>query len=130
MLWRQLHKKCCKQYWTSHGGSTPQSSSCTVHPSWKTIKVRRTRHARHCWRSKNKLIRDVLQWTPSHRRAKAGQPARTYIQQLSADTGCKPEDLLVAMNNREGVVKESHGYPCWWRNVMMRIKVLKMAREY
>ena len=35
----------------------------------------------------------VLLWTPSHGRAKAGQPARTYIQQLCADTGCIPEDL-------------------------------------
>ena len=43
----------------------------------KTIQVRRTRHARHCWRSKEKLISDVLQWTLSHGRAKAGRPART-----------------------------------------------------
>ena len=48
----------------------------------KTIKVRRTRHAGHCWRS------DVLLWTPSHGRAKARQPARTYIQQLCEYTGC------------------------------------------
>ena len=27
------------------------------------------------------------------KRAKAGRPARTYIQQLCADTGCTPEDL-------------------------------------
>ena len=30
----------------------------------KTIKVRRTRHAGHCWRSRNELISDVLLWTP------------------------------------------------------------------
>ena len=34
-------------------------------------------------------------------RAKAGQPARTYIQQLCEDTGCSPEDLPEAMNDRE-----------------------------
>ena len=33
-------------------------------PITKTIQVRRTRHAGHCWRSKDKLIRDVLLWTP------------------------------------------------------------------
>ena len=46
-------------------------------------------------------ISDVLLWTPSHGRAKAGQPARTYIQQLCEDTGCSPEDLPEAMNDRE-----------------------------
>ena len=34
-------------------------------------------------------------------RAKAGQPARTYIQQLCEDSGCSPEDLPEAMNVRE-----------------------------
>ena len=66
-------------------------------PITKTINVRRTRHAGHCWRSKNELISDVLLWTPSHGRANVGQPARTNIQQLYADTGCSLEDLQGAM---------------------------------
>ena len=70
-------------------------------PITKTIQVRRTRHAAHCWRSRDELIRDVLLWTPTHGRAKAGRPARTYIQQLCEDTGCCPEDLPRAMNDRE-----------------------------
>ena len=70
-------------------------------PITKTIQVRRTRHARHCWRSRDELIRDVLLWIPTHGRAKAGRPARTYIQQLCEDTGCCPEDLPRAMNDRE-----------------------------
>ena len=32
---------------------------------------------------------------------KTGRPARTYIQQLCEDTGCCPEDLPRAMNDRE-----------------------------
>ena len=32
-------------------------------PITKTIKVRRTRHAGHCWRSRDELISDVLLWT-------------------------------------------------------------------
>ena len=67
----------------------------------KTIQVRRTRHAGHCWRSRDELIRDVLLWIPTHGRAKAGRPARTYIQQLCEDTGCCPEDLPRVMNDRE-----------------------------
>ena len=59
----------------------------------KIIKIRGTRHAGHCWRSKGDLISDVLLWTPSHGRAKSWRPARTYIQQLCADTRCSPEDL-------------------------------------
>ena len=49
----------------------------------------------------DELIRDVLLWIPTHSRAKAGRPARTYIQQLCEDTGCCPEDLPRAMNDRE-----------------------------
>ena len=70
-------------------------------PITKTIQVRRTRHAGHCWRSKDELISDVLLWTPTYGCAKAGRPARTYIQQLCEDTGCNPEDLPEAMNHRE-----------------------------
>ena len=35
-------------------------------PITKTIQVRRTRHAGHCWRSKDELISDVLLWTPGY----------------------------------------------------------------
>ena len=63
--------------------------------------VRRTRHAGHCWRSRDELISDLLLWTPTYGRAKAGRPARTYTQQLCEDTGCSPEDLPEAMNDRE-----------------------------
>ena len=71
-------------------------------PVTKTIKIRRTRHAEHCWRSRDELKRYVLLWTPSQGRAKAGRPARTYIQQLCADTGCNPKDLPESMDDREG----------------------------
>ena len=71
-------------------------------PIIKTIKISRTRHAGHCWRSRDELISDVLLWTSSHGRAKAGRPARIYIQKLCVDTGCSPQDLLEAMDDREG----------------------------
>ena len=70
-------------------------------PMTKTIKIRRTRHAGHCRRSRDELISDIRLWTPSHGRAKAGWPARIYIQQLCADTGCSLEDLSRAMDDRE-----------------------------
>ena len=82
-------QECCKQYWTPHKAAAVRPPS-THH---ENIKIRWTRHAGHYWRSRNELIRDVLLWTLSRGRAKAGQPAWTYIQQLCADTGCNPEDL-------------------------------------
>ena len=71
-------------------------------PITKTVKIRRSRHAGHCWRSRDKLVSDVLLWTPSH-----GRPARTYIQQLCADMGCNPKDQPEAIDDR----KE------WWERV-------------
>ena len=66
-------------------------------PITESIQVRRTRHAEHCWRSRDELINDVLLWTPTYGRAKVGWPARTYIQQLYEDTGCNPEGLPEAI---------------------------------
>ena len=48
---------------------------------YKTIKVRRKKYVRHCWRSKNEIICDVLLWTPSHRCASVGWSRKTYRQQ-------------------------------------------------
>ena len=48
-------------------------------PITKTIRVRRTRHAGHCRRSRDKLINDVLLWTPTYGRSKVGRSAWTYI---------------------------------------------------
>ena len=81
-------------------------------PIMKTIQVRQTRHAGHCWRSRDELISDVLLWTPTDGRAKAGRPARTYIQQLYEDTGCNPEDLPEKWRER---VRDIHGGgTTWW----------------
>ena len=99
-----ITQECCEQYWTSPGGNSPQNSNCTAtyHLPSKTIQVRRTRHAGHRWRSKDELIRDVLLWTTSHGRVKVGRLARTYLQQLCADTGCCLEDLPGVMDDRNG----------------------------
>ena len=89
-------------------------------PITKTNQIRRTRHAGHCWRSRDELISNVLLWTSTYGRAKAGQPARTYIQQLCEDTGCSPEDLSEALNDwgkwRERVrdIRASGTTRWWW----------------
>ena len=101
-------------------------------PITKTIQVRRARHAGHCWRSKDELVGDVLLWTPTYGRAKAGRPARTYIQQLCEDTGCNPEDLPEAMNDREKwreMVRDNRaGGTTWWWWLRRRVTILECIR--
>ena len=87
-------------------------------PITKTIQVRRTRHSGHCWRSRDELISDVLLWNPTYGRAKAGRPARTYIQQLYEDTGYSPEYVPEAVNDwekwRERVRDIRGSSMTWW----------------
>ena len=87
-------------------------------PIMKTIQVRQTWHARHCWRSRDELISCILLWTPLHKRAKVGWLARNYIQQLCTDTGCNLEDLPEARDDREEWwerVRDIHaGGATWW----------------
>ena len=59
--------------------STKQQLYGHLQPIMKTIQVRWTRDAGHCWRREDELISNILQWTPSNVWAKAGRTARTYI---------------------------------------------------
>ena len=99
--------------WRQH--PTKQQLYGHLPPIMKTIQVKQTRHVGHCWRSRDELISAILLWTPSHRQAKAGRPARTYIQQLCADTVCSLEDLLGAMDNRDG----------WWEYLGRSVLVMQ-----
>ena len=95
-------------------------------PITKTIQVRWTRHAGHCWRSKDELISDVLLWTLTYGRVKAGRPAWTYIQQLCEDIGCSPKDLPEAINDREDwreSVSDIGTTWWWWWNILLKLSV-------
>ena len=87
-------------------------------PITKTIQVRGTRHARHCWRNKDELTSDILLWTLAYGRAKAGRSAWTYTQQLCENTRWSPEDQSEAMNDeekwRERVRDIRAGGTTWW----------------
>ena len=98
-------------------------------PTTKTIRVRRTRHTGHCQRSRDELISDVLLWTPTSGRAKAGRPARTYIQQRCEDTGCSLEDLPEVMNDRgkwQERVRDilASGTTWWWWWCMFEVHTI------
>ena len=86
--------------WRQH--STKQQIYGHLPPITKTIKVRRTRHAGHCWRSRDELISDVLLWTPAHTRTKAGRPARTYIQQF-----CEDMDIALRTHQKRWTIERS-----------------------
>ena len=96
-------------------------------PITKTIQVRRTRHAGQCWRSKDELISDVLLWTPGYGQAKAGRPARTYIQQLYEDTGCNPEDLPEAIDNSG---ERGSGISVLLLMMMMKLQLCVNSEKY
>ena len=87
-------------------------------PITKTIEVRRTRHAGHCWRSRDEFISDVLQWTPTYGRAKAGRPARTYIHVRIRDVAQKTCQMqwMIGRSGERGQV-----YPCLWHDMMIMI---------
>ena len=103
-------------------------------PITKTIQVRRTRHAGHCWRSREELICDVLPWSPTYSRAKAGRLARTYIQQLCEDTGWSPEDLPEAMNDRDKWREMVRGIRAcgttWWWWWLLRIIIIWYLKPF
>ena len=82
----------------------------------KTIKIRQTKHAGHCCRSKDELISHVPLRTPSHGRAMAGRPGTIYTQQLRTDTGYSFEDLPGLMDERDG----------WW----VRVREILLAAQH
>ena len=118
-IYPRMLRAILNKSWRQH--LTKQQLYAHLSSITKTIKIRRNRHAGHCWRSRDELISDVLLWTPSHGRAKAERPARTCIQQLCADTECSYEDLPEAMDNRElwwergrNILADSVTWWWWW----------------
>ena len=59
--------------WKQH--PTKQRLYSHLPPISKTIQERRKRDAKHCWRSKDELMSDTLQWTPTDERACLGRLA-------------------------------------------------------
>ena len=97
---RKLDSNCTRmlqailnKYWKQH--PTKQQLHGHLPPISKTIQIRQTRHAGHFWWSKGKLISNVLLWTPSHRWAGVGHPARTYLKLLCIDMGCSLETCWI-----------------------------------
>ena len=103
-------------------GTAPHEAAAVPPPTTitKTINIIRSRHMGHCWTNRDELISDILLWSPSHWRAKAGRPAWTYIQQVCTDTRCSPEDLLEqwtmgrGLENRVRDIRTDRATWWWW----------------
>ena len=80
---RMLHAVLNKS-WKQH--PTKQQLYDHLPPISLTIQGRWARHAEHCWRSMEKLISDVLPWTPTHGHTCVGQIVKAYIHFINVDT--------------------------------------------
>ena len=82
------------------------------------VQIRWTRYVGHCWRRKDKLLSDVLLWTPSHGFVSVGWSTWTYLQHLCIETECSLEDLPGAMDDRgewrERVKEIYASNVTWW----------------
>ena len=109
-----IHWKLCKKFtfnrankWYMHIPESVKQLLYSHLPSiFKTIQIRRTRHAGYCWGSKDELISNVLLWSLSHGRASVGWSTRTYLQ-FWTDTEYSLEDLPEVMDDRDK----------WWKRV-------------
>ena len=128
MLTKHVAKKfdgdCTRMLWAKSNKSKKQhpiKQQLYSHlpPISKTIQIRQTRHVRHCWRSKDELISEVLQRTTLHGCKSVGRPAWNYLQQLCTDTRCSLEDLLEVIDDKDGWqerVREicANSMTWWW----------------
>ena len=105
---RTILKKSCKQH------PTKQQLYSHQPPISKTTQIR---YMGHYWRSKNKLISNVLLRISLHRCASIEQPTKTYLQQLCTDIRCSLVDLPEAIDDRRMVrvrVIHTSSMTWWW----------------
>ena len=74
-----------------------------------TIRKRCLRFSGHCWRSKNEAVNDLVLWEPKHGKRSVGGQARTFVDQLEADTEVPRDCLLAAKDDRVGWRKRYNG---------------------
>ena len=91
------------------------------------------RHVGYCRRSKDELINNAVLWTPTHRHASIGQPPRTCLYQLCADTECRLEDLPGGMDDRDRWGEWESGKSVqavwqWWLIFIILIKHLNITQ--
>ena len=99
---RKLHKNVkssIKQVLATAPHETPTIRTLAPHHENYTSSTNQTR--RTLLEKQGRAHKRCTPVDPHYGCARVGRPARTYIQQLCEDTGCNPEDLPEAMNDRE-----------------------------
>ena len=121
---RKLHKNVessIKQVLATTPHETPTIRTLAPHHKNYTSSTNQTR--RTLLEKQGRAHKRCTPVDPTHGCARVGRPARTYIQQLCEDTGCNPEDLPEAMNDREKwreTVRDIRAggatwwWWCWW----------------
>ena len=94
-------------------------------PVSSKIRQARLRFAGYWWRAKLELASQTVLWNPSHDKANVGRPSLTYIDQLCSDTGCAPEELPTAMDDRDEWRKRVEASRArttrwwWWQYILL-----------
>ena len=99
---RKLHKNVessIKQVLATAPHETPTIRTLAPHHENYTSPTNQTR--RTLLEKQGRAHKRFTPLDPHIWMCKSGRPARAYIQQLREDTGCNPEDLPEAMNDRE-----------------------------
>ena len=114
MICTRTLRAILNNYWKQQ--LTKQQLYSYLSPISKPIQVRQTRHAKHCWRSKDELISDVLLWTPSH-----GHASVVDQQELTYTSSVWIEDVIwktcwerwmIGTDRERERERESQGNPC------------------
>ena len=115
----KLHKNTAyyflNKFWKQH--TIKEQLYGHLLPISKTTPKRQTRHAGHFWRSKDKLISNILQWTPTQGHTSVSQPVKINKYQFCMDAGCSLEDLPGVMDKRD-----------WWQEIVREHHAISMTR--
>ena len=110
--------------WTNSGSNTSQNSSYTATClPLQTIQIRRTRHAGHCWKSKDELISNVLLWTTTHGHTSVDQSAKTCLSSVRTQNTAEKiyqERCLIGMNGKR---ETENSVLSVWLGDMYRLKI-------
>ena len=91
----------------------------------QTIQVRRAKHAGHCWKSKNELIKYVLLWTPTHGHTNFVQTLKWWMMEMDVEKGSRGSRLSTWLDDDDDdtwfytVLLIDIVYPCQflWKEV-------------
>ena len=79
---------------------------------------------------RDKHIRNVQQWNPMHEITRVVYPARTYIRQLCAASGCSREDLSRVIPQKDGCRLRESGESLPSVRFMMMMMIAHWGKHY